>query len=99
MSTVEELGDGIIAMAVEPSAIAEVIEKLDSLIAAARAEGAERERERIRRSGEFLSKGRDVRESVYFEDLLLRETGDFASVAVFDCYIVPADVFRSKEEA
>lgn len=55
MSKVEELRNEVV-ISCDPWQRDSVIRVLDSLIAAARAEGAEQEREKIREQGEFILK-------------------------------------------
>jgi hypothetical protein len=75
----------------------DALELVEWKIAAARAEGAEQEREKLQANGGFLAKGSYASSNDCFDDVMQRESGEFATVAVCDCYITPASILAPKE--
>ena len=94
MSKVEELRADVIAccLAVDPH------EAVDALILAARAEGAEQERERIVRGSERFAKDESVVDSEYISIMYGAQQDD--TVANVEIFVVPASVLAPapKEE-
>jgi len=61
------------------------------------AEGAAAERAAMRAYSGFLHKGSYASSDNCFDDVLQRESGEFATVAVCDCYVTPASLLVPKE--
>jgi len=62
------------------------------------AEGAEQMKEKIRDSSGFLSKGNDAANDDCFDVRMQRESGGFDTIAVCDCYVLPASVLAPTKE-
>jgi len=98
--TVEELLDSLSTNYLAQDLYVEAWRLIHSAITAARAEGAAAERAAMRANSGFLAKGSIAASDNCFDDVMQRESGEFTTVAVCDCYVTPADVLSPapKEE-